>query len=233
MEIKDTLFIIPARGGSKGLPRKNILPINGKPMIYYSIDAARGVTSDENICVSTDDIEIKKIVEDYKLTVPFLRPESLATDFVGSREVIIHAHQFYKNHLNRSYTKICLLQPTSPLRNFQHIIAAYKLWNDELDMVVSVKESKANPYFNLFEEDSNGLLVKSKKGNFLSRQSTPRVWQFNGAIYLINVVTICKNQISEFNRVKKYIMDDCSSIDIDTLIDMQLAELVIKKSKLL
>ena len=99
MEINDTLFIIPARGGSKGLPRKNILPINGKPMICYTIDAARGVTSDENICVSTDDLEIKQVVEGYGLKVPFIRPAELATDTAGSREVLLHAIDFYQNQL--------------------------------------------------------------------------------------------------------------------------------------
>ena len=228
MEINDTLFIIPARGGSKGLPRKNILPINGKPMICYSIDAARGVTNDENICVSTDALEIKRVVEDYGLKVPFLRPAELATDTAGTREVLLHAVDFYLNQLKKSFDKICLLQPTSPLRTSQHIIEAYELWHDDLDMVVSVKESKANPYFNLFEEQENGYLKKSKDGNFTRRQDAPKAWEFNGAIYFINIQSIKPKPIAEFKRVKKYVMSDESSVDIDGILDLRIVNILLE-----
>ena len=221
MEINDTLFIIPARGGSKGLPGKNILPIAGKPMICYTIDAARGVTSDLNICVSTDDAEIKQVVEDYGLKVPFVRPAELATDTAGSREVILHAIDFYRNHLETIYSKVCLLQPTSPLRTTQHISEAFELWNKDLDMVVSVKETKANPYFNLFEEDKNGYLKKSKDGDFTRRQDVPKVWEYNGAIYIINISTIEKRSFAEFEKIRKYLMNEKSSVDVDGEMDLQ------------
>jgi len=220
MEIKDTLFIIPARGGSKGLPRKNILPINGKPMICYTIDAARGVTNDKNICVSTEDPEIKKIVEEYGLSVPFLRPKELATDTAGSREVLLHAVDFYNKKFNRQFLKICLLQPTSPLRNTKHIFEAFQNWDDDLDMIVSVNESKGNPYFNLFEEIENGFLKKSKAGNFTRRQDAPKVWEFNGAIYIIKIQSLLNSPISQLEKIKKYIMDMESSIDVDSSIDI-------------
>lgn len=229
MEINDTLFIIPARGGSKGLPRKNILPIHGKPMICYTIDAARSVTNDENICVSTDDLEIKKVVEDYGLKVPFLRPAVLATDTAGTREVLIHAVDFYKNTLNRQFSKLCLLQPTSPLRTSQHIIEAHLLWADDLDMVVSVKESKANPYFNLFEEQENGFLKKSKEGSFTRRQDAPKVWEYNGAIYFISIKTLETKEIFEFENVLKYEMEEGVSCDIDTKYDLAVIEKLVGK----
>ena len=228
MEINDTLFIIPARGGSKGLPRKNILPLAGKPMICHTIDAARGVTNDENICVSTDNDEIKQIVENYGLKVPFIRPAELASDKAGSREVLIHALNYYRNELDKIYSKICLLQPTSPLRTAQHICEAYKLWNDELDMVVSVKESKANPYINVFEEDKNNFLKKSKEGNFTRRQEAPKVWEYNGAIYFIKIVTLKDKSLVEFEKIRKYVMSDESSLDIDTVFDLKMAEVIMK-----
>ena len=231
MEINDTLFIIPARGGSKGLPRKNILPINGKPMICYTIDAARGVSNDSNICVSTDDLEIKQVVEDYGLNVPFLRPEELATDTAGTREVLLHAINFYQNTLNRQFLKICLLQPTSPLRTSQHISEAHRLWSNDLDMVVSVKESKANPYFNLFEEQENGFLKKSKEGNFTRRQDAPKVWEYNGAIYFINIQTLRNKPLAIFKKVLKYYMPDIDSVDIDTIIDWKLCESILRIDK--
>jgi len=145
MKLDDTLFVIPARGGSKGLPRKNILPLGGKPLICYSIDAARGLADDRDICLSTEDAEIKQVAEDYGLTLPFVRPARLASDTAGSREVLLHALEFYQRNLGRSYHRICLLQPTSPLRGARHIGEALQLWQDDLDMVVSVRESKANP----------------------------------------------------------------------------------------
>lgn len=226
MEINDTLFIIPARGGSKGLPHKNILPINGKPMICYTIDAARGVTKDTNICVSTDNLEIKQVVEDYGLKVPFLRPKKLATDTAGTREVLLHAIEYYQNKLKRHFSKICLLQATSPLRNAQHIFEAHELWNNDYDMVVSVKESKSNPYFNLFEELEDGFLKKSKEGNFTRRQDAPKVWEYNGAIYFINIQTLLAKPIAEFERVLKYEMSEESSVDVDNKLDFLL---IIKK----
>ena len=220
----DTLFIIPARGGSKGLPRKNILALAGKPLIAWTIDAAREVTNDENICVSTDDEEIKQWVESYGLKVPFIRPAELATDTAGSREVILQALDFYHEKLGKSYSKVCLLQPTSPLRTGQHINEAMELFTRETDMVVSVKESKANPYFNLFEEDEAGHLQQSKEGHYTRRQDAPKVWEYNGAIYIISSRSV---RLYELNRLPvkvKYIMSEEDSVDIDTLFDLQRAE---------
>jgi len=200
-------------------------------MICYTIDAAQGVTSNNNICVSTDDMEIKKVVENYGLSVPFIRPAELASDTAGTREVLLHAIDFYRNHLNRSFSKICLLQATSPLRVSHHILAAHQLWSDDLDMVVSVRESKANPYFNLFEEQSNGFLKKSKEGNFSRRQEAPMVWEYNGAIYFINIQSLTNRPIAEFDKVRKFAMDDESSVDVDSLLDFQVAESIIRLGK--
>lgn len=230
MKITDSLFVIPARGGSKGLPRKNVLPLGGKSLICYTIDAARGVASDDNICLSSDDPEIIKVTEDYGLRVNFVRPAELASDIASSEEVLIHAMDFYENTLGRKYDKIILLQPTSPFRNSKHILEAYSLWEDNLDMIVSVKESKANPYFNLFEENENGFLFRSKESNFTRRQDCPTVFEFNGAIYIINAKSLRDKQIRLFSRVRKKIMDELSSIDIDTNSDLRYAEFIFKES---
>lgn len=227
MEISDTLFVIPARGGSKGLPRKNILPLAGKPLICYTIDAARGVTSDDNICVSSDDAEIIEVVEKYGLNVPFVRPSQYATDTASSQDVLMHALQFYKNNQNRDYSRICLLQPTSPLRTSQHIREAFSLWTNELDMVVSVKECKSNPYFNLFEEQENGFLKKSKEGNYTRRQDAPKIWEYSGAIYLIKSESLSSSTISQFDCVQKYVMSEEVSVDIDNEQDFKSAEIII------
>lgn len=220
------LIVIPARGGSKGVPRKNIKVLGDKPLIQYTIDAAKGVFDDEFICVSTDDFEIKSVVEQLGLKVPFLRPNELASDTAGTYEVLLHAISYYESKGYFPDTLI-LLQPTSPFRTSAHIKEALKLYHESIDMVVSVKETKANPYYILFEEDSNGYLKKTKEANFTRRQDCPKVWEYNGAIYIINVKALKASAINQFTKVCKFEMDETSSHDIDTLLDWRIAEIII------
>jgi N-acylneuraminate cytidylyltransferase len=223
-----TLLVIPARGGSKGIPRKNIKLLDGKPLIQYTIEAAREVLGDEFICVSTDDEEIKTTVENIGLSLPFLRPKELATDTSSSEDVLKHAIQFYKG-LGKKFDKIILLQPTSPFRTGNQIKEALSIYSNDLDMVVSVKETKSNPYYVLCEEDEEGWLVKSKNGAFTRRQDCPTVYELNGAIYIINVNSLETKGMHNFNRTLKYVMDQKSSLDIDEEIDWLMAELLIKE----
>lgn len=220
------LIVIPARGGSKGVPRKNIKVLGDKPLIQYTIDAAKGVFDDEFICVSTDDFEIKSVVEQLGLKVPFLRPNELASDTAGTYEVLLHAISYYESKGYFPDTLI-LLQPTSPFRTSAHIKEALKLYHESIEMVVSVKETKANPYYILFEEDRNGYLKKTKEANFTRRQDCPKVWEYNGAIYIINVKALKEKTISQFTKVCKFEMDETSSHDIDTLLDWRIAEIII------
>lgn len=226
------LVIIPARGGSKGIPHKNIKLLNGKPLICYSIDVARQFTSDENICVSTDDDEIIKVVEDYGLKVPFKRPDELATDHCGSNEVIQHAYQFYAKQ-GVLYDAIVLLQPTSPFRKVDFLKEAVSLYHDTIDMVTSVKLSSCNPYYDGFEEDSEGLLRISKgDGTIERRQDAPSVWQQNGSIYVINPRSLMEKGMAHFSRIRKYAMSELYSVDIDNPFDWKIAELVINEKML-
>ncbi|WP_254423485.1 cytidylyltransferase domain-containing protein [Algoriphagus sp. A40] len=224
------MVVIPARGGSKGLPRKNIKDLGEKPLIQYTIEAAREVFNDDVICVSTDDKKIKEVVESLGLKVPFLRPPELASDTSGTYEVLLHAIDFYQN---RGYIPdtLILLQPTSPFRTGIHIKEALALFDNSLEMVVSVKETKSNPYYVLKEEDSNGWLVNSKESNFNRRQDCPKVWEVNGAIYLINIEALKSKKINELSKVKKYVMSEESSLDIDDLVDFELAEIFLEKYK--
>jgi len=224
------LVVIPARGGSKRLPGKNIKPLNGKPLIHYTIEAAREVFEDAVICVSTDDDEIKEVAEQTGLTVPFFRPTSLATDSADTRDVLLHTYEYYKKHLEYEANVIILLQPTSPLRTDRHIKEALKLYSDKLDMVVSVKETDSNPYFVLYEENKEGYLEKSKKGEFTRKQDCPKVWEFNGAIYLINIKSLLQGQHLNFKKIIKYEMSKESSIDIDDELDWKLTEVILNES---
>jgi N-acylneuraminate cytidylyltransferase len=229
MNDKKILCIIPARGGSKGLPGKNIKPLNGKPLIAYTIDIARQIFNDEDICVTTDDNKIIDVVENCGLQVPFVRPLHLATDQATSQDVLRHALDFYEQK-EQFYDAILLLQPTSPFRLKRHLEEAIQLYTDNCDMVVSVKEASANPYYNLFEEDEfNYLHVSKGSGKFTRRQDAPIVWEYNGSIYVINAHSLKEYEISDFSCKIKYPMEDIYSIDIDTPLDWIIAEEILRK----
>lgn len=226
-----TLFIIPARGGSKGIPHKNVKLLQGKPLIAYTLEVARAVADDADICVSTDDEIIAETVRLYGLDVPFLRPRELATDMAGSYEVIRHAIEFYECQ-GKYYDVIVLLQPTSPFRKVEHVIEAMKMFeeNRDLDMVVSVKSAASNPYYDCYEEDENGFLRISKgDGRIERRQDAPAVWEYNGAIYVMSVEVLKAKHLSTFTKIRPYVMEDIYSVDLDTMLDWQIAELLIKE----
>lgn len=223
------LIIIPARSGSKGLPNKNILHLNNKPLIHYTIEAARKNFNDNIIRISTDCNNIKSICEKTGIKVNDLRPKILAKDNTSSYDVINYELQKYcKSNIEPDV--LILLQPTSPLRNSNNILEALKLYENNLDMVVSVKKSHTNPYFNLFEEDKNGFLNKSKHSNFTRRQDCPNTFEYNGAIYIINVKSLKKFKSLNFKKIKKYVMSDYNSIDIDNEIDFKLCEILLNEN---
>lgn len=218
------LVVIPARGGSKGIPQKNIKKLAGKPLIYYTIDTARAIVSDEDICVSTDDEAIIKVVEEYGLSVPFIRPAELATDTAGTYEVLLHALEFYEKQ-GKYYDVLILLQNTSPFRTVKHVRDALKLYAPDIDMVVSVKECAANPYYCVFEEDEGGFLHICKgDGTIYRRQDAPSVYEYNGAIYIMNVSVLKTTHMHKMRKRVKYLMDNRSSLDLDTMWDWRMAE---------
>jgi CMP-N,N'-diacetyllegionaminic acid synthase len=219
------LILIPARGGSKGVPYKNIKLLNGKPLIHYTIEAARGAFADKFIYVSTDDLEIKSSAEKTGLIVPFVRPAHLATDTASTYEVVLHAITYAEQNQYFPDTLI-LLQPTSPFRNTVHIQEALKLYDGSCEMVVAVKESASSPY-SILVEDEDGYLRKFVENTFTRRQDRPLTWEYNGAIYIIDVSVIKQKQFHEFSKIKKYEMDELTSHDIDTIIDWKVAEIIV------
>jgi CMP-N,N'-diacetyllegionaminic acid synthase len=218
------VVLIPARGGSKGVPGKNIRTLGDKPLLHYTIEAARGVVDDSLIYVSSDDPEIIKCAESAGLSVPFVRPSELATDEAGTFDVIVHLLEFVRKKNESVPDTLILLQPTSPFRTSSHIKEALELYKGGIDMVVSVKETHSNPYFVLFEENEQGFLCKSKSADFIRRQDCPKVWEYNGAIYIIRVASLLQRQSLQFDKTVKYVMDDFSSHDIDTPFDWLVAE---------
>lgn len=226
-----TLFIIPARGGSKGIPGKNIKPFCGQPLICRSIDHARAFAPDADICVSTDSDEIAATVRAHGLEVPFMRPAELATDRSGTYEVLLHAIEWYRCQ-GREYDRVVLLQATSPLRTVADIRAAIDLWRPDVDMVVTVCEAATNPYYNAFETDAEGCLHISKgPGTYTRRQDAPKVWEYNGAVYVISVPSLLRSPMSAFTRRIPSVMDRARSVDLDTPLDWQLAEAMANETK--
>lgn len=228
MKLTDTLFVITARGGSKGLPGKNIKLLCGKPLIAYSIDVARAFTDDENICVSTDSEEIKQVVETYGLKVPFLRPDELATDSATSNDVLVHAVQFYQQQ-GRHYKRLCLLQPTSPLRTKEDVEGALSLYREDIDMVVSVTKSHAPAV--LCQENAEGFVDLTFNRQGLGRQQLADMYEYNGAVYVLSVASLLEKGMNGFTRRLKYVMSKEHSVDIDDLIDFQLVETMLKNQK--
>ncbi|HBN62478.1 MULTISPECIES: acylneuraminate cytidylyltransferase family protein [Duncaniella] len=224
----NTLFIIPARGGSKGIPRKNIKPLRGKPLIHYSIEVARALSPDSHIIVSTDDDEIRSVAQATGLPVDYRRPPELGGDKVGSREVIIDAMDWAdKNGI--AYDKVVLLQPTSPLRTVNDVEGCLKLYTPDTDMVVTVTEAACNPYYDCFECSADGLLHVSKgDGRFTRRQDAPKAWQFNGAVYVINPDSIRRMPLGQFPHRIPYEMPRSRSVDLDTPLDWLITEKIME-----
>ncbi|MDE7393189.1 MAG: acylneuraminate cytidylyltransferase family protein [Muribaculaceae bacterium] len=223
------IYIIPARGGSKGIPHKNIALLAGEPLIAYTIRAALAVAPAERVIVSTDDDEIAAVSELYGLDCSYRRPPELATDTAGSREVILDGMNL-ADRRGICYDAVVLLQPTSPFRRPEDINAALALYNPALvDMVVTVTEAASNPYYNSFETDSEGYLHVSKGDGLLTRrQDAPRVWEYNGAVYVINPESIRKMPMGKFPRRIPSPMPRERSIDIDSKLDLLIAEIILK-----
>ena len=128
------LYLIPARGGSKGLKLKNIKLLNGKPLLHYSIEFARKFTTDNNICLSTDDEDIIKCARKANFEVDFVRPKELASDTANTNDVIKHALEYYESK-GRVYDLVILLQPTSPFRKKEHLLEMLDSWNHNLELI--------------------------------------------------------------------------------------------------
>lgn len=220
------LYLIPARGGSKGIPHKNIKLLDGKPLIQYSIDVARQLAEDNDICVSTDDIEIKTVAENLGLEVPFLRPDYLASDTATTSDVIIHALEFYINQ-GKKYDVVVLLQPTSPLRTVQNVKDCLAAYDDTLDMVTTVKESSVSAV--LCKENQEGFLEQVIGENNVRRQDAAKLYEYNGAVYVINSDAIKEKGLGGFTKIKKCVMDEKSSVDIDTMLDWKFVEVLVKE----
>ncbi|KQT08804.1 acylneuraminate cytidylyltransferase family protein [Ramlibacter sp. Leaf400] len=224
-----TIATICARGGSKGLPGKNLRPLAGRPLIVHTIEQALACRGIGAVFVSTDDQAIAEVAREAGAQVPYLRPAELATDEAPKLPAIEHLVA----HLERGgldVKTVVDLQPTSPLRTPQDIESAIAGRGDA-DLVVSVTEPSHNPYYTLAESDALGRLHLSKPANFARRQDAPAVWGLNGAIYVWRRAALPKAIAQGFWSVgvQAYVMPRRRSIDIDDIEDFELAQWLMQR----
>ncbi len=223
------VILIPARGGSKGLPKKNIIPLAGKPLIGWTILAAINSQVTDKVFVSTENDEIAEISERFGADI-ILRPANLALDNTSSDEVVQHAIEYLKQRFNHLET-LLLLQPTSPLRGACHIREALELYRSKkADSVISVYEPEHTPVKAYIEREDGTLTgLFSPDAPYSRRQVLPRAFQPNGAIYIVSVACFCLNHQLPRENIYPYVMSIKDSIDIDTLEDLNKAEKFLKE----
>lgn len=226
-----TLAIIPARGGSKRLPRKNVLDLGGKPLIAWTIEAALGCQFINKVMVTTDDEEIAEVANTFGAHVPFLRPDDLASDTTTSFDAIKHAIEFYQYELGEKYDFVVLLQPTSPLRKAQDISGAFDLlYRNRADAVVSVCEAEHSPrWMNTLPADhSMGDFMQNEFKN-VRGQDLPKYYRLNGAIYICRTSRLLQEKsFMPSDNIFAYIMSKESSVDIDDSVDYKLASCLLR-----
>jgi|SaaInlStandDraft_4_1057021.scaffolds.fasta_scaffold48014_2 CMP-N,N'-diacetyllegionaminic acid synthase len=223
---KKVLAIIPARGGSKGLPRKNILDLEGKPLIAWTIEAALNSKYIDQVVVSTDDQDISDISRKYSCEI-IKRPVELSGDRITMLPVIRHALEFLS--IKHDNIMIVLLQPTSPLRSYIHIDSAISMLTSEWTSVVSVCEAEHTPHKMYNVIDSKLEDFTSKKWRGVPRQEIETVYRENGAIFVFDSNQVVNNNTLRGDRPRAFIMDTVNSIDIDTSLDLMIAGLIIKQ----
>ena len=219
-----TIATVCARGGSKGLPGKNVRAFAGKPLIAHTIAHALGCREIDGVYVSTDDAQIAEIAVDAGAIVPYMRPAELATDQAGKLPVIEHLVTHLEQRGER-IARIVDLQPTSPLRDSADIGAALSM-RPEAQLVVSVSEAQDNPYFNLVEPGADGWVHLSKGPGGVRRQDVPPVYALNGSIYVWQRAALAHAATHGMWSVKiaAFVMPRWKSADIDTLEDFEYAE---------
>jgi CMP-N,N'-diacetyllegionaminic acid synthase len=230
---KRIVAVIPARGGSKRLPRKNVLELAGKPLIAWTIEAALDSKYIDRVLVSTDDDEIKLISKQFGAEVPFDRPKQLASDEASSESVLLHTLDDLECS-GDTYQFVVMLQPTSPLRKSEDIDSSIEFLEEKAaDAVISVCKSLHSPLW------SNTLPKDFNMSNFIGRdikgkrsQDLPDYYQLNGGVYVCSVSAFRKEKSLFINdNIYAYVMRQSRSIDIDNWIDYKMAEMLIKEEE--
>jgi N-acylneuraminate cytidylyltransferase/CMP-N,N'-diacetyllegionaminic acid synthase len=224
------LAVIPARGGSKGLPGKNIKPLGGKPLIAYTIEAALAAKSVDRVIVSTDDPQIAQAARQYKVDIPFMRPPELAQDDSRAIDTLIYTIDRLKKEFNQDYQEFVLLYPTVPFRSSEDIDNCVKLFHDKkADSVISYVEL-AHPLEWVSSINDDGTVRRLEGGDtklMKNRQELKHYYITNGAIYVFKYALIKEKYTYYSDKTYAYVMPRERSIDIDTMLDFGYAEYLI------
>lgn len=230
------LITICARAGSKGIPGKNIKPINGIPLINYTINSAKLFANlyNSEIAISTDDVKIAAICKSQGIEISYKRPKSLSSDSTGKLDTIYDLLNFYENLRDHKYDYILDLDVTSPLRTVEDLIQAFEILqkNEKALNIFSVNKANKNPYFNMVEQKKDGYYDLSKKGDFLTRQSASQVFELNASFYFY--------KRNFFDSDSKKVINSYSLIyemkhvcfDLDHPIDFEFMSYLIENNKL-
>lgn len=235
MSMKNILITICARGGSKGIPGKNIKIMNGKPLIAYTIETAIKFSKLHNvqIALSTDSIDIKNTAEKFGLKTDYVRPADLATDSAGKLPVIKDVMNYHEKLNNITFDFVIDLDITSPLRTIEDLETALNdlIANSEAVNLFSVSKAHRNPYFNMVEEQPDGFYYLVKNGNFLTRQSSPKVYDLNASFYIFK-----RHFFETYNSAMtpKSIIYNVPHVcfDLDEPLDFEFLEFLLKNKKL-
>lgn len=232
----ETIAIIPARAGSKGIRNKNISPVGGKPLIAWTIEAAAACKAISRTIVSTDSSLFADVARQHGAEVPFLRPPELAKDDTPGIAPVIHAIEWLATHQNYRPEYIMLLQPTSPLRTANDIDSAIQLARTRnADSVVSVCEVSHHPYWTMKLKDDGSLAsfldlnLTELQQKYPRRQDLPKAYAENGAIYLVRCSVLRESRTLYGTRLIGYVMPMERSLDIDTPLDLRLADEMLRR----
>lgn len=225
------LGLITARGGSKGVPGKNIKPLCGKPLIQYTIESAINSKLLTKICLSSDDDEIINFCKKFNISVPFKRPKGIASDNSKSIDVVIHALKYY-NAIGEYFDAVCLLQPTYPFRRKGLIDEAIiKFKKTSADSLISVLEvpHHYNPHWVFQTKKSNFLEIATGEKHIISRrQELPTSYHRDGAIYITKSDIVLREKSLYGKKISFILSDDNNYINIDTMKDWKMAEKKVK-----
>lgn len=224
------IALICARGGSKGLPGKNIKLLDGVPLIGWSINTAKQISRVSRIVVSTDSDEIADIALQYGAEVPFMRPEELAQDNSPEWLVWRHAIDYLESHDNENIDAIIVLPVTAPLRSVDDVNSCIDMFEKfDTDSVITVSEASRSPYFNMVV-NNNGYssLVNQPKSQVARRQDAPEVFDMTTVAYVVDA-NFVKNHNGIFEgKVKSVVVPKQRAVDIDDLMDFRMAELILE-----
>jgi CMP-N,N'-diacetyllegionaminic acid synthase len=227
--MKESILVtVCARGGSKGLPGKNIKPLLGKPLIVHSLQLARRWNENAPVWVSTDSEEIRKAAVAAGFEVPTLRPAELATDAMGKLPVLTQALLAAEKHWKTTFDRVIDLDPTAPIRQIGDLERGYETaLKTGAEVVFSVVPARKNPYFNMVERGPNGAVkkVRDDLGSFAGRQAAPRVWDMNASIYVYQADFLRRNPATIWDGTTElFEMAPETAFDIDTERDFAVVQ---------